>query len=150
MNSEQQIANDWNKESQGKTEDVVMEDEEAKFTIQQLASQFTSQINLLLNYFVIGSSRKLREVSSVYSNNKIRIYRFLMSKLSSLHSYGIKAAEFLSVIIQILNENEENETSIELGINTADILNYIKYTLIKANDQIISHQNYELYSKIYY
>ena len=50
LNSKQQIANDWNKESQGKTEDVVMEDEEAKFTIQQLASQFTSQINLLLNH----------------------------------------------------------------------------------------------------
>ena len=34
-----------------------------------------------------------------------------MSKFSSLHSYGIKATEFLSVIIQILNKNAENETS---------------------------------------
>ena len=138
LNSEQQIANDWNKESQGKTEDVVMENEEAKLSIQQLASQFTSQVDQLFNHFVIGSSRKLREVSSlllkhlwysVYSEIKIRIFKILMSKFSYLHSYEIKATEFLPVIIQILNEHAENETSTEFGINTADILNYIKYFL---------------------
>ena len=73
-----------------------------------------------------------------------------MSKFSYIHSYGIKAAEFLSVVILIFNEHTENETSTELRINIVDIFNSIKYSLIKANDQIISHQNYELYSKIYY
>lgn len=104
------------------------------------------------------NSKRLREAATSFVKGlwdaanpeyKAKIFNILIAKIPYLHSYGIKAVEFFTLIIHILKEGVSSKSAIDSSIKMEDVFSFVKESLSKANNKISSHQNLELYSSIY-
>ena len=149
------------------SEDVKMDDEETKQKVKDLVVLFTGPIRNFIEIFVVGKrSKNLRNASTHFvkglwecaqqieseednsnDKNSVKIFNTILSvpmqsSSASLISYILKQKAEKS-----RTEGEANSPNSDLKLE--DVFQFIKKSLLRANDLIFSHENMELYSNIY-